>query len=279
MARDPSRPWPGEMAGAVFKLYRATLHLQELQREIDAYLSSQPHSTALYSDGSGRRYLLRGHLSHEPPEMLPLIVGDCLQNMRVALDHLAWALAELGGKEPPRNTAFPIYIDRDDFHDQTKKGVPTARSGLGKMRALPEEARTIIEGLQPYYGDDPIMHPLWVLNEYSRIDRHRTLSVMYSLSDYSDFEIGRIDDAGSYVEITNDEIEHLGSASGAFYEDTELLWFTLKRPQKNVRVKYHSPQYIAFGQRYISVGDPLKRLSEIHEHIQHEILPKFEKFF
>lgn len=135
VARDPSRPWPGEMAGAVFKLYRAALHLQELQCEIDAYLSSQPHSTTLYSDGSDRRFVLKGHLSHEPPEMLPLIVGDCLQNMRVALDHLAWALAELGGKEPPRNTAFPIYIDRDDFHDRNKKGVPTAGSGLGKMRA------------------------------------------------------------------------------------------------------------------------------------------------
>ena len=267
------------MAGAVFKLYRATLHLQELQREIAAYLSSQPHSTALYSDESGRKYLLRGHLPHEPPEVLPLIVGDCLQNMRVALDHLAWALAELGGKEPLRNTAFPIYIDEDDFHDRTKGGVPTARSGLGKMRALPKEAQTIIEGLQPYHGEDPSMHPLWVLNEYSRIERHRTLSVMYSLSDYTDFEIGKIDDAGNYLKITKDEIDDLGLASGNFYEGTELLWFTLKRPEKNVRVKYHSPQYIAFGQRYISVGDPLERLSEIYDHIQHVILPKFEKFF
>jgi hypothetical protein len=33
VARDPSRPWPGEMADAVFKLYRATLHLQELQND------------------------------------------------------------------------------------------------------------------------------------------------------------------------------------------------------------------------------------------------------
>jgi hypothetical protein len=63
------------MAGAVFKLYRAALHQRELRREIDAYLSSQPDSTALYSDRSGRRFLLKGHLSHEPP----LIVGDCLQ--------------------------------------------------------------------------------------------------------------------------------------------------------------------------------------------------------
>ena len=147
------------------------------------------------------------------------------------------------------------------------------------MRTLPEEAQAIIEGLQPYHGDDPSMHPLWVLNEYSRIDRHRTLSVMYSLSDYEDFEIGRIDDAGNYVEITNDEIEHLGSARGHFYDGTDLLWFTLKRPEKNVKVKYHSPQYIAFGQRYISVGDPVERCSEIHDHIQQVILPKFEKFF
>lgn len=125
------------MAGAVFKLYRATLHLQELQREIAAYLSSQPHSTALYSHESGRKYLLRGHLSHEPPEVLPLIVGDCLQNMRVALDHLAWALAELGGEEPPRNTAFPIYIDEDDFHDRTKGGSADGQERAGQDARAP----------------------------------------------------------------------------------------------------------------------------------------------
>lgn len=119
--------------------------------------------------------------------------------------------------------------------------MPTAKSGLAKMRALPEEAQTIIEGLQPYHGEDPSMHPLWVLNEYSRIDRHRTLSVMYSLSDSTDFEIGRIDAAGNYVKITNDELDDLGMASGHFYDGTELLWFTLKLPEKNVRGKYNSP--------------------------------------
>src|SRR5215210_7263147 len=153
-------PYPPE--GVKLKLARAYQHLEELRGEIEAFFQSPPFSLALYKDEPGLNYVLRGYLTHWLPEMVPLIIGDCLQNMRVALDHLAWALAEIDGKEAPGNTAFPIYIDRDDFHHRTKKGVPTAKSGLRKIQALPHEAQTIIEELQPYHGDDPVLHPLWI---------------------------------------------------------------------------------------------------------------------
>jgi hypothetical protein len=39
----------------------------------------------------------------------------------------------------------------------------------------------------------------------------------------------------------NDDLDDLGMAGGNFYDGTDLLWFTLKRPEKDVRVKYHSP--------------------------------------
>jgi hypothetical protein len=140
-------PYPPE--GVRLKLARAHGHLQELHGEIDAFFESPPFRIALYRDESGLNYRLIGYLNHWLPEMMPTIIGDCLQNMRVALDHLAWALAESVGEEPPRNTAFPISLNTDAFHERNKAGRATGRSGLKKIEAVPEEAQAVFEELQP----------------------------------------------------------------------------------------------------------------------------------
>jgi hypothetical protein len=74
-------------------------------------------------------------------------------------------------------------------------------------------------------------------------------------------------------------LTHLGYTSGAFYHGTELVRFTLREPVPGLRVKYESPFYITFGQRYISIGDPLEVLSNIHGCIEQTVLPRFAKFF
>ncbi|MDQ4002920.1 MAG: hypothetical protein M3259_03650 [Actinomycetota bacterium] len=272
-----AHPYPPE--GARLKLARAHGHLQELRSEIDAFFESPPFRWVLYRDESGLNYSLVGYLNHWLTEMVPTIIGDCLQNMRIALDHLAWALAESTGEEPPRNTAFPIYLDSADFHARTNKGKPAGWSGLKKIEAIPDEAQAVIEELQPYHGDDPSTHPLWILNEYSRIDRHRTLSVMYAVSDYTDFDVGTLDSSGKLVSLPKDMVTNLTLTGPGFFHGMDLARFTLKEPVPDLRVKYDSPFYITFGQRYISVGDPLEVLGDIHGHIEQTVLPKFARFF
>lgn len=277
MTEVTPQPYPPE--GVRLKLARARQHLEELRVEIDAFFQSPPFRYVLYKDESELNYVLMGYLTHWLSEMVPLIIGDCLQNMRVALDHLAWVLAESTGEEPPHHTSFPIYLNPDAFHERNKAGKATGRSGLRRIEAIPDEAQTIIEKLQPYHDDDPDTHPLWILNEYSRIDRHRTLSVMYALSDYESIDFGTLDGSGNFVRLPDDMVTHLGLSGGALYHDTELARFTLKEPVPDLQVKYESPPYIAFGQRYISIGDPLEVLNDIHGHIEQTVLPEFAKFF
>jgi len=261
------------------KLARAHGHLQELHGEIDTFFESPPFQIALHRDESELNYVLVGYLTHWLLEMVPTIIGGCLQNMRVAIDHLAWALAESTGEEPPHNTVFPIYLDSADFHALTNMGKPAPWSGPKKIEAVSDEVQEAIEELQPYHADDPELHPLWILNEYSHIDRHRTTSVIYALSDYTDFDVGTLDSSSELVSLPEDMVTHLGLTSGASYHGTELDRFTLKEPVPDLQVKYDSPFYIAFGQRYISIGDPLEVLGDIHEHIEQMVLPKFAKFF
>ena len=102
---------------------------------------------------------------------------------------------------------------------------------------------------------------------------------MYALSDYTDFDIGTLDSSGNFVPIPPDIVADSSLTLGAFYHGSELARFTLKEPVPNLQVRYESPLYIAFGQRYISIGDPLEVLSDIHEHIEQTVLPRFAKFF
>jgi hypothetical protein len=102
---------------------------------------------------------------------------------------------------------------------------------------------------------------------------------MYALSDYTSFDIGTLDDSGAFVSLPEGMVVDSTLTLGAFYHGSQLARFTLKEPVPNLHVKYESPLYIAFGQRYISIGNPLEVLSDIHSHIEHRVLPRFEKFF
>ena len=134
-----TRPYPPE--GVRLKLARAHGHLQEVRGEIGSFFKSHPFKIALYRDESGLNYVLVGYLNHWLPEMVPTIIGDCLQNMRVALDHLAWALAESTGEAPP-DTSFPIRSTSDAFHERNKAGKATGRSGLKKIEAFPTKRKS-----------------------------------------------------------------------------------------------------------------------------------------
>jgi hypothetical protein len=122
------------------------------------------------TDDDGQKEVLYCEVLRKPPSSLSLIIGDCLHNLRSALDNLAFelALTEAQGplaKEIEDNSAFPIQ------HVQTKK----SKNNFERMTAgIPRKAKQAIADLQPYLrGEKYSTHPLWQLNELSRRDKHR----------------------------------------------------------------------------------------------------------
>ena len=97
---------------------------------------------------------------------------------------------------------------------------------------------------------------------------------MYALSDYERIDFGTLDRSGSFVPLPTDMVTISMLAGGAFYHGTEVARFKLKEPVPNLQVEYESPLHIAFGQRYIFIGDPLDVLSDIHRHIEQVVLPR-----
>jgi hypothetical protein len=95
----------------------------------------------------GQKKVLYCEVLRKPPSSLSLIIGDCLHNLRSALDSLVFelALAEAQGplaKEFEDDSAFPIQ------HVQTKK----SKNNFERMTAgIPRKAKQAIADLQPIH--------------------------------------------------------------------------------------------------------------------------------
>jgi len=116
-----------------------------------------------------------------PPIRLSAIIGDCLYNMRSALDSLVCGLVRKRwpAKECGRHIQFPVL-------DGSSKW-PSERGRL--VNELADDALTLIESLQPYHRPQDALQldPLWILNHLCNLDKHR--STLLTMCYYRDVEL------------------------------------------------------------------------------------------
>lgn len=154
------------------KLDRAQEHLQRLDAEIGVYLDREPYKLVLNIPPSNDRLVLvEFHVITEPDDRLGVVIGDCLFNIRSALDHLMCRLVESKGGTVTRKTQFPI----SDVRRIDKAGKPVLPKVAGLTAA---DVLALIDDLQPYQrGDNATSHPLSVLRHLSNADKHVLLHV------------------------------------------------------------------------------------------------------
>lgn len=160
------RPHPAALAGVWAKMRRAAAHQDALVDAVDAYLALPPYTiTETVADG---RKTIRAEASVPPPEDLALILGDLVQNLRSALDHMAYQFARTVKPNPLRQTQFPI-MDR----------APADFGSHPQVREIPGAVRDIMEQMQPYQSPETvggmIGRELASLRRLSNRDKHRLL--------------------------------------------------------------------------------------------------------
>ncbi len=105
------------------------------------------------------------------PDELRLVIGDCFQNIRAALDHEVFALTTRrrgGAWADNADTAFPVAKTAESFRSR----------GRQQIRGLSGAAQKLVEELQPYQEPrHPVSAPLELAHDVARIDRHRLLSL------------------------------------------------------------------------------------------------------
>lgn len=155
------------------KLGRATEHIEAIDKDVRAWTKKPTYGFVKEPHDNGSRHSVRLKIISEPPlKQWSLIAGDCIHNLRSALDHLVYAIAvdEAGSDRPPkhRELMFPICDSRDKFDGSAPRRIKTLRA--------PVQAE--IEQLQPYNRPHDYLPPvLAILRNFNDSDKHRLINV------------------------------------------------------------------------------------------------------
>jgi hypothetical protein len=146
------------------KIERARKHLLEVGAEIRLFLQGKPYVIGTKRDPQTRRLIYYLVSVRDTPLGLAAMVGDVLQNLRSALDHLAYQLVLVGtaGVPPTRRVYFPIADDATKYKAEKP----------GRVKGMRQDAIDAMDALKPYKGGND---PLWRLHRLSIIDKHRLL--------------------------------------------------------------------------------------------------------
>ena len=133
------------------KVERADRHLEEIKSAMADYASKQPFRAVRARQPKDQRHiwLYRLEMTEEPDPMIPVIIGECLYDLRSALDHLAVAMV-------PRNrrssAAFPI-----EWTDPWEKDA----TGLGAdyVHEVVDHAEEYVEGKIHINGRGELLVP------------------------------------------------------------------------------------------------------------------------
>jgi hypothetical protein len=154
------------------KVDRAKKHVSDFQTEECAFFRSKPYVVRAKHDPQTRQLIYYIASIRAPSPVLSAISGDAIQNLRSALDHLAYALcaASSGGLSvSAKRTYFPIFSSREgyDESERTRKV-----SGMGPV------AIKLIDAIEPYKSGKG--HALWVLHKLNITDKHKALVMVGS---------------------------------------------------------------------------------------------------
>jgi len=149
------------MTDSLRRINRAKKHLNVLNREIKAFIASQPYRCTINKDPKDGCYIIQPYLiKGEYPIPWGFLTGEVAHGLRSALDNIAWSLAI----KRDTKTCFPIFIKRNTEF-------------IKRLERLRNDIRADVEAVQPYNrpNGQERSHPLWILNNIDIIDKHRII--------------------------------------------------------------------------------------------------------
>jgi len=184
------------------KIVRAKEHYDvfavELRRQFHGHTGKVVMDVQLATDANIR-------IDAQIPNRTPLILGDCLQNLRSSLDYLVWELVLAAKGVPTETNAFPVADSRKVFKNNLERGYLTG---------LTDDMIAEVEFLQPYHaGDARESHPLWLLNRLTNINKHRRILLIQLRAAW----VGKM--------IGSDKYTVAPSAMAEMYEDVQPTAF------------------------------------------------------
>lgn len=257
-----------DLTGVRLKLNRAREHIETLRSQTDTFIKREPAPFDFRTKRTPRPdesvdYVLYAVVREKPPPALALLIGDAIQNMRAALDHLVYELATPKGRRTKR-LQFPIFTDECEFKVRGKE----------QISSITDDERALIERVQPYKAahiasDDPLA----ILRKLSNRDKHRLLIPLITAANRRD----------SWVTSDNAEITITFFEPGPVKHDAQIMAFTARPqdPAKEMYVNTQSGLHIQLGNTGVATPrdeDAVEMLDFIHHHIDRFVIDRWFKY-
>lgn len=199
----------------------------------------------------------------QPRDDFPLVVGDCVHNLRTALDYIVYQLVLANNKTPTTNNLFPICNSSQSWNGALKRD---------RLCGVHLKAKTLIERLQPCHRPDN--RPLWILSELENIDKHRALLtasamlVQQRVTFSKDGAVG-VDSSASFGGIERDGACLLGYDFGATDSGTG----------DDMEVQLQGTSLVAFEDAPVKDVFVVEQLRECIDFVKDRVVPRFDPFF
>jgi len=160
------------------KIERAKEHITNLKNALHIFFDSKPYAVSTKRDQQTRRLIYFVDRVQPTPTSFSTITGDAIQNLRSALDQLAYQLFLVGtnGTMDGRHVYFPIDRGATEY----VRNLPRRTQGMR------QDAINTLNTIEPYKGGKG--HGLWVVHELNIIDKHRLLVTVSS--SFRSFNVG-----------------------------------------------------------------------------------------
>jgi hypothetical protein len=217
----------------------------------------------------------------EVSDSFGLLIGDFLHSLRSGLDNLAYSLTLAGSgpvtEEMKRDSEFPVIGD-EDRRGQPGQGPRLFAGAERKYAGWQPEAKAAAEALQPYQrGRSFRTHPLWLLHDLDRIDKHRFLHTVaaYSIAaGWRPTECVNLQAFGpGFIEVFSGPVE-----SGA--PVARIGGVHLAEPGRDMHVEINPAVNVVFSPETPSVGEQpvMESVAAIFNYVVMDVIPKLAAF-
>ena len=272
------KPEPPDLHSVDLKVWRAEGHQEALQRELAAIdeVGLYGFVSKIERDGFDHSFYpisLRDVPADtlRVPDSLLASLGDCIHNLRCALDHLAYNLVRVSGLQPDNQVTFPVC------HTETVRNKCTGAEEPSLKIDVRPDIREWIDSVQPYKGTTTGKR-LAVLHDLDIIDKHRAqlLTVLAAGALRKKYTRDNFEAASKFpmwerpIWISPEPLEHNKKCLTVSYAVPQMQI----DPYLSIRIKVlfgkRSP---ARGQAVLAVVDDLVRL------VRYELIPASLGFF
>lgn len=158
----------GPLDGVKAKIQRAEEHIQNLNREITAFVGSDPppYKVVREHQNKGLQYAFIVSGEVDVPLRFAVMAGEVFHQLRSSLDHLLYALVVKNGGTPTTKTQFPMCSTIKAFEEAVTNG---------RIKGVSSAAEKLIRSVQPYSTPTPDDTILSVINQYNVLDKHNLL--------------------------------------------------------------------------------------------------------